>query len=88
MMTAIQEAAAIEAAVHPIDRDIRTTLARCWRLMGLKAKFSLLLDVMGAMDEADNITAEDVEALKDKDAPGNGPGGVGGNAAPGADRAH
>ncbi|ACL01923.1 TraB family protein [Desulfatibacillum aliphaticivorans] len=68
MMTAIQEAAAIEASVHPIDRDIRTTLARCWRLMGLKAKFSLLLDVMGAMDEADKITEEDVEALKDKDA--------------------
>ena len=68
MMAAIQEARAIEATVHPIDRDIRTTLARCWRLMGLKAKFSLLLDVMGAMEEAENITAEEVEALKDKDA--------------------
>ncbi|MBI9077551.1 MAG: TraB/GumN family protein [Desulfatibacillum sp.] len=68
MLAAIQEAKALDATVHPIDRDIRTTLARCWRLMGLKAKFSLLLDVMGAMEEADNITEEEVEALKDKDA--------------------
>lgn len=68
MLAAISGAKKSNAKIIPCDRNIRTTLARCWRLMGLKSKFSLGLELMGAMEEAENITQEEVEALKQKDA--------------------
>ncbi len=67
MMRAIQTAEAVEAHVHLADRDIRTTLSRTWRLMGLWTKLKLAAQVLISVGETDNIKEEDIEKMKDKD---------------------
>ncbi|MBI5846207.1 MAG: TraB/GumN family protein [Deltaproteobacteria bacterium] len=68
MLRAVITAENQGALVVPADREIRTTLSRAWRLLGYKSKFKLLLQLIGGLSEADDITAEDIEALKEKDA--------------------
>jgi len=67
MMKAIQAAEATGAVVHTVDRDIRVTLARTWRLMGLWTKTKLLAEFISSLWMADTLGAEDIEALKRKD---------------------
>ena len=43
MITAIETAEEVDAEIHLADRDIRTTLSRTWRAMGLWSKIKLLL---------------------------------------------
>ena len=64
--------AAVEAANEHgipyalIDRDIQTTLKRTWKNIGLWRRFRLLIDLIAPSgDEAEPITADTVEDLKE-----------------------
>ena len=67
MLQAVTAAEAAGATVCLADRDIRTTLARTWRAMGLWTKIKLLPQLLFSMGEADSITEQDVERLKQQD---------------------
>ena len=67
MLRAVQAAKDIEATVHLADRDIRTTLSRTWRFMGLWTKVKLLLQLITSMGDMDDIEKEDIEKLKQQD---------------------
>jgi len=67
IMRAIQAAEAVGAPVHLADRDIRTTLARTWRLMGLWTKIKLLAQFISSVGEVGAIKEEDIERMKRKD---------------------
>ncbi len=68
MMRAIQMAEAVGADIHLADRDIRTTLSRTWRYMGLWTKIKLLGQLITATGELNTIKQEDIEEMKKKDA--------------------
>jgi pheromone shutdown-related protein TraB len=66
----LQAAAAAEetgATIHLADRDIRITLARTWRAMRFRDKLKLIPQLVLSMGEAEKITEEDVERLKQQD---------------------
>ncbi|MDY6971009.1 MAG: TraB/GumN family protein, partial [Thermodesulfobacteriota bacterium] len=65
---AIQAAEAVGANIHLVDRDIRNTLSRAWRLMGLWTKVKLLAQFVISAGKADAVTKEDIEEMKRKDA--------------------
>ncbi|GAI12104.1 unnamed protein product, partial [marine sediment metagenome] len=67
IMQAIQAAEAVGAPIHLADRDIRTTLARTWRLMGLWTKIKLLAQFISSVGEVGAIKEEDIERMKRKD---------------------
>jgi pheromone shutdown-related protein TraB len=67
MMRAVQAAEAVGADIHLADRDIRTTLSRTWRFMGLWTKIKLLAQLITSSGELDSITPEEVEKLKRED---------------------
>jgi len=67
MMRAIDAAKAVGAQVHLADRDIRTTLARVWRAMGLWSKIKLILNVVLSAGQLGGIEQEDVERMKKED---------------------
>lgn len=68
MIRAIEKAEAIGAKIHLADRDIRITLSRTWRIMGLWDKLKLLfqftLSLVGGVDE---ISEEEIEKMKQQD---------------------
>jgi pheromone shutdown-related protein TraB len=68
MLQAIEAAKAVDAQIHLADRNIRITLSRTWRLMGLWTKIKLLAQIVASMGEGlDDITEEDIEEMKKKD---------------------
>jgi len=67
IMRAIQGAKAVGARIHLADRDIRITLSRTWRLMGLWTKVKLLAQFVTSVGEMDAIKNEDIEKMKSKD---------------------
>ncbi len=67
MMRAIEAAEKVGAAIHLADRDIRTTLSRTWRLMGLWTKIKLFAQLITSMGEVDTIKEEDIEKMKKED---------------------
>jgi pheromone shutdown-related protein TraB len=67
MIQAIESAEAIGATIHLADRDIRITLARTWRLMRLRDKIKLLAQLIFSIGQVDDISAEDVEKMKQED---------------------
>ncbi len=67
VLTAINCANSVGARIHLADRDIRVTLSRTWRLMGLKSKFKLLAQLLGSASELDDIKEQDIEKMKDTD---------------------
>jgi pheromone shutdown-related protein TraB len=66
-LRAIQAAEAVGAAVHLADRDIRITLSRTLRLMGLWTKIKLLYLFLASVWEVDSIKKEDIEEMKRRD---------------------
>ena len=64
IMRAIQAAEAVGARIHLADRDIRTTLSRTWRLMGLWTKIKLFSQLVTSVGELDAIKEEDIEKMK------------------------
>lgn len=67
MLRAIQAAKEVGASVHLADRDIRITLSRAWRLMGLWTKAKLLTQLITSFGEVESIEKEDIEKMKEKD---------------------
>jgi pheromone shutdown-related protein TraB len=67
MITAIEVADEVDAEIHLSDRDIRTTLSRTWRAMGLWSKIKLLFQLMLSLGEVEDIKEEDIEKMKNED---------------------
>jgi len=67
MMKAVESGEKIGAAIHLADRDIRVTLSRTWRTMGLWSKFKLLFQFLLSMGDIDEISEQDVEKMKQAD---------------------
>ncbi len=67
MIQAIDSAEASDARVHLADRDVRVTLARTWRQMGLWSKIKLVFQLILSFGDVDEINAEEVERLKNQD---------------------
>ena len=67
MMRAIEAAERMGAEVHLADRDIRITLARTWRLMGLWTKIKLLAQLITSAGGLESITEEQIEEMKKRD---------------------
>ncbi len=67
MIRAMETADSVGAHIHLADRDIRITLSRTWRLLGLWTKMKLLAQLVTSMGEVDSIKEEDIEKMKDKD---------------------
>ena len=67
MIRAIEVAESTGAEVHLADRDIRVTLSRVWRLMGLWTKLKLLFQFISSVGELDTIQEEDIEKMKKED---------------------
>ena len=67
MMSAIRTAEETGSEIYLADRNIRTTLSRIWRMIGLWAKIKLLAGLITSIGEVDEIGEEDIEKLKEKD---------------------
>ena len=67
MIQAMASAEAVGADVHLADREIRTTLSRTWRSMGLWGKAKLIFQLLLSMGEVDEISEADVEKMKQQD---------------------
>jgi len=67
VLRAIQAAEAVGARVWLADRDIRTTLARTWRLMGFWKKISLLVQLVTSAGDFDSVSEADIEKMKTED---------------------
>ena len=67
MITAVETAEEVDAEIYLADRDIRTTLSRTWRAMGLWSKIKLVFQLMLSMGDVDEIKEEDIEKMKNKD---------------------
>ena len=67
MIKAIETAEATGAEIHLADRDIRTTLSRTWRAMGLWSKIKLMFQLILSMGEVEDIKEEDIEKMKRED---------------------
>jgi pheromone shutdown-related protein TraB len=67
MITALESAKSVGAATHLADRDIRVTLSRTWRLMGIWDKTKLFSQLLLSMGDMEDITEADVEKMKQED---------------------
>ena len=67
MIQAIESAQAVDAQIHLADRDVRVTLSRTWRKMGLWSRLKLIFQMILSFGEVDEIKAEDVERMKQQD---------------------
>lgn len=67
MITAVEAAEAAGAQVWLADRDIRVTLSRTWRSMGLWDKVKLLYQLLLSLGEVDDLSQEDIERMKQED---------------------
>jgi pheromone shutdown-related protein TraB len=67
MIQAIESAEAVDAQIHLADRDVRVTLSRTWRQMGLWTKMKLIFQMILSLGDTAEIEAEDVERMKQQD---------------------
>lgn len=67
IVRAIKVATSVGARINLADRDIRITLSRTWRLMGLWAKIKLLFHLVTSVGEMGSIKEADIEKMKKKD---------------------
>jgi len=67
MIKAIETGEALGAEIHLADRNIRITLLKTWRAMGLWSKVKLLFQLVLSMGEIDDIKEEDIEKMKQED---------------------
>jgi pheromone shutdown-related protein TraB len=67
MIKAIETGKAVGASIHLADRDIRTTLLKTWRVMGLWSKLKLLFQFLLSFGQIEDISEEDIEKMKQED---------------------
>lgn len=69
MITALEVAEAQAAQTAVIDREVRTTLTRVWRLMGFWTRMKIFSQILASLfEEEEEISSEQIEALKQKGA--------------------
>ncbi len=68
MRRAVEAAEKIGARVVPADRNIRVTLTRTWRKMKSWSKFKLLPDAIASIIVSEEISEEEIEKIKQRDA--------------------
>ena len=67
MIKAIEAGEAVGAKIHLADRNIRVTLSKTWRAMGLWGKIKLLFQIVLSIGEIDEIDEQDIEKMKQED---------------------
>ena len=67
MLRAIEIGEQEGATIHLADREIRITLSRVWRTMGLWAKLKLMFQMLLSLGEVQDIEEEDIEKMKQED---------------------
>ena len=67
MLRAIEIGEQEGATIHLADREIRITLSRVWRTMGLWAKLKLMFQMILSLGEVQDIEEEDIEKMKQED---------------------
>lgn len=67
MIAAIETAEQVGAEIYLADRDIRTTLSRTWRALGLWSKIKLMFQLILSLGEVEDIKEEDIEKMKQED---------------------
>lgn len=67
MIKAIEAGKAVGASIHLADRDIRITLLKTWRVMGLWSKLKLLFQLLLSFGQIEDISEEDIEKMKQED---------------------
>lgn len=67
MIKAIETGKTVGAGIHLADRNIRVTLTKTWRVMGLWDKIKLLFQLVLSFGEIDEISEEDIEKMKQED---------------------
>lgn len=67
MIRAMESAEIVGAEVYPADREIRITLTRAWRLMGLWTKLKVSFQALLSLGSVDDITEEEIERMKEQD---------------------
>ncbi len=67
MLTAVECAEAAGAELVLADRDIRVTLGRTWRRLGLWSKVKLMLQLLLSVGQTDKVSKEDIERMKQED---------------------
>jgi pheromone shutdown-related protein TraB len=67
ILKAIEAAEAAGAEIRLADRDIRTTLSRTWHALGWWSRGKLIFQLLLSLGRTDDITAEEVERLKQQD---------------------
>lgn len=67
VLNAITAAQEENAQIVTVDRDIRVTLSRAWRLIGLWDKMKLLTELVFSFGSVDDISEEEIEKMKNED---------------------
>jgi pheromone shutdown-related protein TraB len=67
MLKAVELAEAGGAHLCLADRDIRTTLSRAWNSLTLWSKGKLVFQLLLSMGQTEDITAEEIERMKQQD---------------------
>lgn len=67
VMNAIEAANNVGAEIVTVDRDIRVTLTRAWRLLGLWSKLKLITELIFSFGSVDDISEEEIENMKNED---------------------
>jgi len=67
MLRAIDIGEKIDAKIHLADREIRITLSRAWRIMGIWEKIKLMFQLVMSIGGVDEISEEDIEKMKQED---------------------
>jgi len=67
MIKAMEIGEALGAEIHLADRNIRITLLKTWRAMGLWSKVKLLFQLILSIGKIDEINEEDIEKMKQED---------------------
>ena len=66
ILRAIRAAEKSESHVHLVDRDVRVTLLRTWRSMGLWAKLKLFAHLLTSLKDLDDINEQEIENMKNE----------------------
>ena len=67
MLKAVELAETSGAQLCLADRDIRATLSRAWHSLGIWSKAKLVFQLLLSMGQAEDITAEEIERMKQQD---------------------
>lgn len=67
MLQAVASAEEVGARIHLADRDIRTTLSRCWHALGWWSRIKLAAQLAASLIQAESLTEEEIERMKRRD---------------------